>query len=51
MKGDGDSQFALGLMYEQGVGVRRSDMESLKWFRKAAEQGHPEAQRILNSLR
>ena len=51
MKGDGDSQFKLGLMYAQGIGVRQSDIESLKWLRKAAEQGQPEAQRILQSLR
>jgi TPR repeat protein len=31
-------------MYRAGDGVRQSDLEALRWYRKAADQGHPKAQ-------
>ncbi len=31
-------------MYANGEGVPKNDVEAAKWFRKAAAQGHPEAQ-------
>ena len=33
-------------MYEIGKGVGQSDATAAKWFRKAAEQGHAQAQGI-----
>ena len=30
-------------MYANGYGVPRDDAESVKWYRKAAEQGHASA--------
>ena len=37
-------QYALGLMYEGGIGVSEDDAEAVKCYRKAAEQGYVEAQ-------
>ena len=42
--GEEDAQVALGSMYFKGVGVRQSDQEAVRWYRKAAEQGQAEAQ-------
>ena len=38
-KGDASAQVTLGLMYEYGRGVAKNDVEAVKWYRKAAEQG------------
>ena len=40
--GEEDAQVALGSMYFKGVGVRQSDQEAVRWYRKAAEQGQAE---------
>ena len=42
-KGDAGAQISLGLMYANGEGVPEDDVEAVKWYRKAAEQGHDEA--------
>ena len=34
----------LGVMYANGNGVPEDDAEAVRWYRKAAEQGHIEAQ-------
>jgi hypothetical protein len=34
----------LGLMFEEGLGVARSDSEAAEWYRRAAERGNPDAQ-------
>jgi hypothetical protein len=31
-------------MFEQGRGVAQSDVEAARWYRKAADQGHADAQ-------
>ena len=38
--GDMDSQFELGLRYENGVGISHSLKEALYWFSTAGKQGH-----------
>lgn len=38
------AQYNLGLMYDQGRGVRQDDAQAVQWYRKAAEQGDAEAQ-------
>ena len=38
--GDAEAQFNLGQAYKKG----KNFAEALKWLRKAAEQGNPEAQ-------
>ena len=44
-KGDAQSQFELGKAFYFGsLGVAKDEVEAVKWFRKAAEQNHAEAQ-------
>lgn len=38
--GDAESQYALAVLYDHGEGVPQSDVEALKWYGKAADQGH-----------
>jgi TPR repeat protein len=38
------AQNRLGWMYQSGQGVPQSDIEALKWYRKAAEKGYAQAQ-------
>lgn len=38
--GDPDAQYAVGCKYYEGDGVRKDYAEALKWYRKAAVQGH-----------
>jgi len=45
--GDCDAQYALGLLYFNGLSVRKSYSTALKWWGRAAEQAQPQA---LNSL-
>jgi TPR repeat protein len=42
-----EQQDALGWMYSEGNGVDQDFKESVKWFRKAAEQGYANAQNRL----
>ena len=48
-QGDANVQFNLGVMYEDGLGVKQDDFEAVKWYRKAAEQGYADAQANLGS--
>ena len=43
-QGDASAQYNLGVMYAEGQGVRKDDVEAAKWFRKAADQGLARAQ-------
>jgi TPR repeat protein len=45
--GDCDSQYALGLLYFNGLSVRKNRSTALEWWGRAAEQAQPQA---LNSL-
>lgn len=40
----------LGQMFRYGEGVERDERRAFRWFRRAAEDGHPVAQRFLGSL-
>ena len=42
--GDAESEVELGLRYDKGEGVVKDHVEAAKWYRKAAEQNHAEAQ-------
>ena len=42
--GDAEAQFNLGVAYDDGYSVPENDVEAVKWYRKAAEQGHAIAQ-------
>jgi len=37
-------------MYQNGLGVEKDYNEAVKWFRKAAEQGHEKAKAALKKL-
>ena len=45
--GDCDAEYALGLLYFNGLSVRKNLDTALKWWGRAAEQAQPQA---LNSL-
>ena len=43
-QGHARAQFALGIMYAKGDGMRRDEAEAVRWYRRAAEQDHAEGQ-------
>ncbi|MQA65956.1 MAG: hypothetical protein GEU76_08650 [Alphaproteobacteria bacterium] len=49
-QGDARAQANLGVLYENGQGVPRDDIEAAKWYRKAANQGDASAQYKLGGL-
>lgn len=58
-RGDANAQFELGKMYENGFlgergtgkfGVITNRNEAIRWYQKAAEQGHEEAKKALKRL-
>ena len=46
-QGNVNAQFNLGVMYDNGHGVKQDDVEAMKWYRKTAEQGNANAQALL----
>ncbi|MCU1233844.1 MAG: Sel1 domain protein repeat-containing protein [Candidatus Solibacter sp.] len=48
--GNAEAQFDLGVLYAQGMGVRRDLTEAAFWYRKAAGQGNPEAEFALGQM-
>lgn len=48
--GDSDAQFKVGLMYANGQGVSKNDIEAVRWYRLAAGQGNAKAQNRLGRL-
>ena len=44
------AQSVLGLMYDKGLGVPQDDAETVRWYRKAAEQGDATAQNNLGHM-
>ena len=49
-KGDPVAENALAVRYATGQGVKLSEVEAVRWFTKAAEQGYVPAQAKLGSL-
>ena len=43
-QGHAEAQYTLGVMYDEGEGVKEDDKEAVKWFRLSAEQGDVKAQ-------
>lgn len=43
-EGHSDSQFNIGLMYEQGIGVGKDPEKAIYWYGKSAAQGNSNAQ-------
>ena len=49
-QGDAHAQHNLGVMYEDGRGgLPKDDAKAVKWYRKAADQGHAAAHYKLGS--
>jgi len=46
-QGDVDSQFHVGVMYDNGQGVPQDYQEAIRWYLAAAEQGDAGAQNSL----
>ena len=44
------AQCNLGIMYDQGRGVKQDYVQAFKWFSKAAQQGHANAQYNLGAI-
>lgn len=49
-EGHADSQFNLGVMYENGIGVAKDEKEAVDWYGKSAAQGNAAAQFNLGVL-
>ena len=49
-RGDSRAQFMFGRMYEEGLGVDRSDKDAASWYRRAAGKGHAAAQYSLGGM-
>ena len=49
-RGDADSQYALGVIYEQGNEVQQDYVQAANWYRKAADHGLGKAQFWLSRL-
>src|SRR5439155_8930889 len=48
--GKADAQYVVGAMYYPGNAVPQDHKQAVQWFRKAAEQGHAEAQHALGLM-
>ena len=48
--GKAEAQFDLGLLYAQGLGVRRDLTEAARWYRASADQGNAEAEFALGQM-
>jgi len=49
-KGSPVKQFIMAEMFRKGSGVRPDQSEALRWYKRAAENGHVDAQRIAGEL-
>ena len=45
-----DSQYSLGLMHAEGVGLPQNFKEAFRWFSLASTQGHIDAQNKLGQM-
>jgi TPR repeat protein len=48
--GNRDAQFLVGMTYEIGCGIDQDYAQAARWYRKAADGGHPGAQNNLGGL-
>lgn len=49
-QGDAKAQFMMGKFYNNGKGVKQSNTEALKWYRKAADQDYTDAQYNIGAM-
>ncbi len=47
---DVQAEFALGFMFEIGLGFVKHDREMFKWYQRASERGHADAQVKLGKI-
>ena len=50
VKGDPDYQYSLAMCYKYGYAVKPDTKKALFWFKKAADQGHKQAERVYNFM-
>lgn len=43
-QGVANARYNLGVLYHQGMGVKKDIKEAIRWYQSAADLGHPEAQ-------
>jgi TPR repeat protein len=48
--GDVEAQYNLGVMYDEGAGVKQDLTRAADWYRRAAEQGFVDAQTNLGKM-
>src|SRR5215469_6783094 len=48
--GDPGAQYELGIRYQSGLGVDKSEYEAMRWYQRAANSGNPDAQNNLAYL-
>src|ERR1035437_5906403 len=44
-QGNANAQYSLGIMYDNGFGVKKDYRQAVEWFRRAAVQGNTAAER------
>ena len=49
-KGDAEAQCIIGNLYHLGLAIERDELEAVKWYKKAAENGYPVAAHNLGTL-
>lgn len=49
-KGNATAMFNVGVIYKNGLGVRKDDDEAFQWFLKSAEKGFANAQYLVSQL-
>ena len=49
-QGDPDAQYELAYLYENGLGVPKSETRALELYQQAADQEHPAAQDNLEAM-
>ena len=49
-QGHAESQYNIGRMYADGIGTPGDRAEAIYWLRKAAQQGHSDAQEIIKYI-
>ena len=49
-QGDPEAQYYLGVMYDNGLGIKQDYFKAFEWWGKAAENGNADAQCCLGGL-
>lgn len=49
--GDSDAQLQLGILFQYGFNYRGNEIPALTWYSLSANQGHPKAVRLRDSLK